>query len=198
MGRWEPNARDRLARSALELFLERGFENATAAEIAERAGLAKSTFFRHFADKAEVLFGGQDALNRLLADAILSAPAAATPIEALGAALDAAATVFGLERRTWVRQRRAIIAGNSDLRERETLKAAALTAVMADALRQRGVRDPAASLAAQLGGLAFRNTHARWVEPVEQDAQDEQEAQGFAEIGRRELAGLAAAISSLG
>jgi AcrR family transcriptional regulator len=189
MGRWEPNARERLARSALELFLERGYESTTAAEIAERAGLAKSTFFRHFADKREVLFGGQDALNHLFGDAITGAPGSATPIDAVGAALDAAATIFSPERRTWVQQRQAVIAGNSDLRERELLKGAALTAVMADALRKRGVTDPAASLAAELGSLAFRNAHARWTDPAIQ--------RDFADIARQELDGLRAATAAL-
>src|SRR5215471_5784528 len=55
MGRWEPNARGRLEQAALELFLERGFEQATVTEIARRAGLTQRTFFRYFADKREVL-----------------------------------------------------------------------------------------------------------------------------------------------
>ena len=59
MTRWEPNARGRLERAALELYGERGFEQTTVAEIAERAGLTERTFFRHFADKREVLFCGR-------------------------------------------------------------------------------------------------------------------------------------------
>ena len=69
MARWEPNARERLERAALALFTERGFDATTVAEIADRAGLTKSTFFRHFADKREVLFGGQDLLVQLFSDA---------------------------------------------------------------------------------------------------------------------------------
>ena len=60
MGRWEPNARERLVRAAIDLFTERGYDKTTVIEIAERAGLTKTTFFRHFPDKREVLFGGQD------------------------------------------------------------------------------------------------------------------------------------------
>ena len=58
MARWEPDSRGRLEQAALELYGERGFEQTTVAEIAERAGLTERTFFRHFADKREVLFGG--------------------------------------------------------------------------------------------------------------------------------------------
>jgi AcrR family transcriptional regulator len=189
MGRWEPNARERLQRSALELFLQQGYERTTAAEIAERAGLTKSTFFRHFTDKQEVLFWGQDALIRLFVDAITGAPGSVTPIDALGAALDAAATVFRPERRAWAQQRQSVIADNSDLRERELLKRAALAEAMADALRKRGVTDPTASLAAEFGSLAFRNAFARWVDPANQ--------RDFADVAHQELDGLRAATAAL-
>src|SRR5579872_6753902 len=74
MGRWEPNARGRLEQAAMELFLERGFEQATVTEIAGRAGLTQRTFFRHFADKREVLFYGQEMLRDLLVAAVADAP----------------------------------------------------------------------------------------------------------------------------
>ncbi|MFB4269207.1 TetR/AcrR family transcriptional regulator [Nonomuraea sp. GTA35] len=189
MGRWEPNARERLERAALELFVERGYDSTTAAEIAERAGLAKSSFFRHFTDKREVLFGGQDVLNRLFADAIAGAPDGATPIQALGAALEAMADVFTADRHAWAHQRQAIVTSHDDLRERELLKLAALSGRMADALRERGVPDPAASLAAELGCLAFRNAYARWADPANE--------QGFADLARRELDDLRAATATL-
>jgi AcrR family transcriptional regulator len=188
MGRWEPNAGERLRRSALELFTDRGYERTTVAEIAQHAGLTKSTFFRHFADKQEVLFG-RDEMSRLLADAITDAPGSATPIEAVLAALDAAASVFSSELRPWSRQRQAVIAGNSDLRERELLKRAAVAEAMTDALRKRGVPDPAASLAAEVGNLAFRNAYARWVEPGSE--------RDFADLARQELNGLRAATAAL-
>ena len=91
MGRWEPNARGRLEQAALELYGERGFEQTTVAEIAERAGLTERTFFRHFADKREVLFGGAGALQEFLVSTVASAPDSAAPIDAVAAALEAAA-----------------------------------------------------------------------------------------------------------
>ncbi|GAB2734091.1 TetR/AcrR family transcriptional regulator [Amycolatopsis magusensis] len=189
MGRWKPNARERLERAAMELFVQRGYESTTVAEIAERAGLTKSTFFRHFSDKREVLFG-RDELRRLFADAITGAPAAASPIEAVVAVFDALAPTFGPERRAWGKQRQAVIAGNSELRERELLKLASLAEAMTGALRDRGVPDPAASLAAELGGLAFRNAYARWVElPADED---------FAVVAREELDALKSAMTALG
>ncbi|MEU5235044.1 helix-turn-helix domain-containing protein, partial [Streptomyces anulatus] len=91
MGRWEPDARERLVRAALDLFSEQGYENTAVAQIAERAGLTKSTFFRHFRDKREVLFGGQDVLAELMTGAISGAPEEAGPLEAVEAALEATA-----------------------------------------------------------------------------------------------------------
>lgn len=78
IARWEPNAPQRLAVAALDLFAERGYENTTVLDIAQRAGLAKSAFFRHFKDKREVLFG-EDALTEQLVTAISQAPTEATP-----------------------------------------------------------------------------------------------------------------------
>jgi AcrR family transcriptional regulator len=168
MARWEPNARERLERAALALFTERGFDATTVAEIADRAGLTKSTFFRHFADKREVLFGGQDMLVQLLSDAIRTAPAAATTAECLVAALESTAVAFTPERHDLAPQRRAVIAANSELQERELLKRFRFGSAMAEALRARGADEVTARLAAEVGVLAFGTAYARWAEPDNQ------------------------------
>src|SRR5579885_3478879 len=125
MGRWEPNARGRLAEAALALFAERGFENATVAEIAERAGLTERTFFRHFADKREVLFGGADELQEAIVRAVAGAPESAAAMDVVAAGIEAAARVLQ-QRREFARRRQAIIAANAELRERELIKLASL------------------------------------------------------------------------
>ena len=168
MGRWEPNAQGRLAEAALELFLERGFEQTTVAEIAERAGLTERTFFRHFSDKREVLFGGSAGLRALMIDAVTDAPPLATPMDAVAAALEATAVVFNEERRPFARRRRAVIASNPELQERELVKLASLVADMTAALRQRGVKDSTATLAAEAGMTVFRIAFDRWVDESEQ------------------------------
>ena len=149
----------------MELFADRGYEDVTVVEIAERAGLAKRTFFRHFADKREVLFGGQDAYRKTFADAIAGVSAGATPMEAIGAALAAFAAGFTDDRRAFLAKRQAVIADNPDLRERDLLKTAALTAAMAEALVTRGVKRPTANLAAQVGALALGDAFQRWLQP---------------------------------
>jgi AcrR family transcriptional regulator len=169
MSRWEPNARGRLEQAALELYRERGFDQATVAEIAERAGLTERTFFRYFADKREVLFWGQGALTELYVGAIAAAPDSAAPVDAVAAALEAAAPVFQ-ERRELGRQRQSVISANPGLQERELLKRASLASAMAGALRKRGVTEPAASLAAEVGVIAFKTAYARWLsDPDQQD-----------------------------
>src|ERR1700726_2772046 len=90
MSRWEPNARGRLEQAALELYVERGFEQTTVAEIARRAGLTERTFFRHFADKREVLFWASAALQELIVSTLADAPDSAAPIDMVSAALQAA------------------------------------------------------------------------------------------------------------
>jgi AcrR family transcriptional regulator len=161
VGRWEPNSRGRLELAALELFAERGFEQTTVAEIASRAGLTERTFFRHYADKREVLFGGSAFLRELLVKNLLDAPADAPPLDAVAAALEAAGTALQ-ERRAYSRQRQAVINATPELQERELIKLAALAAALADALRERGVPDPAASLTAEAGIAIFKIAFVRW------------------------------------
>lgn len=164
MGRWEPNTRERLRHAALELFLERGYESTTAAEIAERAGMAKSTFFRHYTDKREVLFDGNDVLSHRCIEAINAAPADATVFDILHAGLGAIAPMFEPHQRAWQRQRSTVITRNHELRERDLLKREALTAAVTDALKQRGLPTVTAGLAAELAHLALRTAFARWLE----------------------------------
>jgi AcrR family transcriptional regulator len=162
MSRWEPNARGRLEQAALDLYRERGFDQTTVAEIAERAGLTERTFFRYFTDKREVLFWGQDRLRELYVGRIGRALQSATPIEMVAAALEAVTPLFE-DRRDIARQRQAVIASHPGLQERELLKRAALAGAMAAALRQRGVTETAASLAAEAGVIAFKTAYASWV-----------------------------------
>jgi len=165
MARWQPRARERLERAALALFVERGYDATTVNDIAERAGLTKSTFFRQFADKREVLSSGQDILIDLFRNAIAHAPPSATAVDCLAAALESAGPLFTPERHELALQRRVVVALNSELQERELLKRARLAAVIADALRERGVDDMAAHLAAEMGVLAFSTAFARWGNP---------------------------------
>jgi AcrR family transcriptional regulator len=147
----------------MELYRERGFEPTTVAEIAKRAGLTERTFFRYFADKREVLFEGAGALKELLVNAVADAPDTLAPIDAVAAALQAAGALLQ-QRRPHARQRQAIIAANPELQERELIKLSSLASALADTLRRRGVKDPAASLAAEAGIAVFKIAFQRWID----------------------------------
>jgi AcrR family transcriptional regulator len=162
MGRWEPNARGRLAQAALELYGERGFEQTTVAEIAKRAGLTERTFFRYFADKREVLFWGSAALQELLINSLNGTPESAAPIDAVAVAIEAAANEIQ-QGREFSGRRQAVIDANPELQERELIKLATLSAALADALRRRGVTEPTASLTAEAGIAVFKVAFERWI-----------------------------------
>ncbi len=165
MSRWEPDGRGRLEQAALALYGERGFDHTTVAEIAERAGVTERTFFRHFADKREVLFPPEGArrLQELLVRTVADAPASLAPIDAVAAGLEAAGAPLQ-ERRATARQRAAIIAANPELRERELIKLAAWSAALADTLQRRGLSDAAARLTAEVAIAVFRIAFDRWIE----------------------------------
>ena len=165
--RWEPNARGRLEQAALELFGERGYDQTTVEDIATRAGLTKRTFFRHFADKREVLFGGGDEFKQLFVDSLAGAPASAAPLAAIGLTLEAVGASFR-DRREFARRRQLVIAANAELQERELVKLASVAAALADTLRERGVAEPAASIAAETAVAIFRNAFERWVAAADQ------------------------------
>lgn len=191
MGRWEPNARGRLAEVALKLYAEQGFERTTVAEIAEAAGLTERTFFRHFADKREVLFYGTEMALDILTRTIAEAPASASPMGAVGAALDSFGT-FLQEDRERVRRRDALVSASTELRERELVKLDAFASAMAGALRERGTAESAAGLAAEAGMAAFKVAYARWVtaEPGRVGAADSACEQALPRLFRESLAQL--------
>jgi AcrR family transcriptional regulator len=191
MARWEPNARERLVRAAIDLFAEQGYEATTVNEIAERAGgLTKTTFFRHFSDKREVLFAGQELHSRVLAEAIEALPEPASPLEAVATALDALSETFGEDRREMGQRLRTVVEKSAELRERAAFKRSVLAEAVVGALHERGVREPSASLAADLGVRAFHGAYARWTESAD--------GRPLKEFAREEFAGLRAAISELG
>jgi AcrR family transcriptional regulator len=163
MVRWEPGARERLQAAALELFATQGFEQTTAAEIAESVGLTERTFFRHFSDKREVLFYGQEQFLQAFVAGVTAAPPGASPLEVIDAALHAASSLFPGDRRPYSRMRQAVIDQNAALQERELHKFAGVATTVAEALRARGIGEPAATLAAESGATVFGIAFAQWL-----------------------------------
>ena len=163
VSRWAPDAREHLEAAALDLFVENGYEETTVAQIADRAGLNRATFFRHFADKREVLFGGEDVLAELFAEGIKAAATDATLIECLQAALAAAGVAMTPHQRARAAQRVLVVAANSEVQERGLLKHARIAKSISTALRERGADELTARLAAEVGMLAFSIAVERWM-----------------------------------
>ncbi len=164
MSRWEPNARERLEHAALELFVEVGFAEATVPQITARAGLTTRTFFRHFADKREVLFAAEGELPALVARLVSEAPLALTPLALIERGLQTVAVTRFEGNLDYLRTRRAVIQADEGLRERELRK----TSVLADAIRQalvdRGTDELAATLTAQLTVTVLGVSVDRWLD----------------------------------
>jgi AcrR family transcriptional regulator len=187
VSRWAPNARERLEDAALDLFVENGYEETTVAQIAERAGMNRATFFRHFADKREVVFGGEDVLAGLFADAIRATPPGTTLTECLRAAVAAADAAMTPQLRATAGRRRSVVAANSELQERGLLKHARITTSITAALRERGTDELAARLGAEMGVLAFSVAFERWLK-----ASDDEPFASFADAALNDLQARAA------
>ena len=189
VARWEPDARGRLLRAALELFLEQGYDETTTQQIAERAGLTKTTLFRLFADKREILFQGQPALVSLVVSAVESAPPAATPGEVLRAAVLALCPAHTREQQVIGRQIDRLTAAHPELRERAAFKRAAITAALESALATRIGEGHLAGVLADLGIRAYYNGFASWTDLRQDDE--------LVEVVEDELAALDAVIPTV-
>jgi AcrR family transcriptional regulator len=180
MTRWQPDARGRLVQAAMELYAAHGFGQTTVAQIAERAGVTERTFFRYFTDKREMLFDGSARLQQLMVDAVAGAPADAAPLDAVGAALLALGSVFvDLDRS---RRRQLVIDSDASLQERDLIKRERLATAVTEALRARGVGEPAASLTAHAGIGVFHIAFATWIAAGN--------TRGYADIARELLGEL--------
>ncbi|AGL19041.1 TetR/AcrR family transcriptional regulator [Actinoplanes sp. N902-109] len=189
MARWQPDAHARLEEAALELFAERGYEAVSAAEIAVRAGLTKATFFRHFPDKPEVLFWGQDLLATTFRQAIADGAPDASPLELVRAAVLAVGPIFDADRHRHAATRQRLITSSPALHERAVLKRAVLAQTMTEALQARGVAAGAAELAGLAGTAAFGAAYVRWAAGPTYRA--------FTTVARRELDRIVDAAASL-
>jgi AcrR family transcriptional regulator len=188
VSRWAPDARERLEAAALDLFVENGYEETTVAQIADRAGLNRATFFRHFTDKREVLFGGEDVLVGLFGGAIRAAFPDATLTECLQAALAAAEAALTPRQRAKATQRVQVLAANTAVQERGLLKHARIAKAIDTALRERGTDELTARLTAEVGMLAFRVALERWIAPDNDEPFAAHAAAALAEFEARALA----------
>ncbi|MFI5783479.1 TetR/AcrR family transcriptional regulator [Nocardia sp. NPDC051570] len=161
MARWEGNARGRLERAALDLFTEQGYDRTTVAQIARRANLTERSFYRWFADKREVLFGGGEDFEQQLVAAIDAVPADIGALPTLLAAFTGLPEV--VRPREFLRERSAVIAANPPLQERELIKLVSVSEALTAALVRRGCDRQTARLATDVGMAVLRSATERWM-----------------------------------
>jgi AcrR family transcriptional regulator len=181
MPRWEPDARARLVQAALDLFEERGYDETTVADIAERAGLTKRTFFRYFVDKREVLFWGADADGDVFTRAILSAPRRTPALDAVALGFDAFARMLEGQGEVALRRIR-IVRASPELSERQLIKFSSISDAASRALRSRGVDGAVAELTAETAMTVFRVATSRWLEQTSHKALPEFFAETLAQL----------------
>jgi AcrR family transcriptional regulator len=164
MSRWQPDARGRLERAALELFARQGFAETTVPEITAEAGLTTRTFFRHFADKREVLFAAEAGLPPFIAQLMAEAPAELDPYDTLTHSLETvAATRFdGLL--DFLIARRAVIRSDAGLRERELRKQEVLAEAIKQGFLDRGVDEVTSALVGRMAAVVFNVSLDRWLD----------------------------------
>ncbi|PZE23574.1 TetR/AcrR family transcriptional regulator [Curtobacterium sp. MCBD17_028] len=164
MARWDPDARARLEQAALELFREQGFAATTVPQITARAGLTTRTFFRHFADKREVLFGFEDQFPAVVAELLAQAPPDLAPIALIAAGLETLAETRFQPLREYLLTHRAVVRSDERLRERELTKHAALARAVRAGFVERGEDDLSATLAAEVSGAVWWVSLDRWLD----------------------------------
>jgi AcrR family transcriptional regulator len=188
VSRWQPDARQRLERAAIELFTQQGFAATTVPQITARAGLTTRTFFRHFADKREVLFGDEEIpafATRLMAEA----PSSLDPMTLITGGLKTVAETRFEGRRDDMRERRAIIRSDEGLRERDLRKRAALRDAIRAGFVSRGTGTVSATLLAEISVTVLYVALDEWL--------DQDGDRKLAEIILDTLASLQAALASV-
>jgi AcrR family transcriptional regulator len=156
-------AREAIVDAAFALFAERGFADVTVTEIADRAEVGRTTFFRYFSDKQEVLFASEqdliDNLRALGAERPPRAPALHEALDQVRRALEMMfVAVTATPDRYWLHEQ--LVASSPELRDRRERKLLHLTEAMTDALRAQGAPPLEAALAAHLGLACYHAARA--------------------------------------
>jgi AcrR family transcriptional regulator len=170
MGRWEPNARGRLARAALVLSAEKGYDATTVAEIAAAAGVTERTFYRYFADKADAIFpDNTELLVRLSAVVTDAVDAGHNPLDAALTAVQELA-MYASQEPERTRLNAQVIPAVPALAGRELLRQRQIADAVSQALSHSGVPALDAQLAAETALGVWRVAVAEWARDAQKGA----------------------------
>lgn len=147
----------------MDLFERQGFAATTIPQIAEAAGLTTRTFFRHFADKRDVLFLRDREFPDAVGDVMTSVPLEDSGPAAVRAGL--AAACRGLEAwRRPIARRRTIVHSEPALHERELLQRHHLARAIDASLRTRGIDAPQSRTLAAVAVMCFDLAMQKWLD----------------------------------
>lgn len=181
MGDAEPGTADRLKLAAFELFVARGFADVTVTEIAERAGVSRRTFFRHYATKEDVIFAATPGFAVEMMNAVRYAPDGLEPIAYAMAGTNRLAQIFEPNRDVH-RQRGLVIAGSTMLRERQLLLELEWSHEVARIMVERGIPAVDAQLASGVGLTAFQHAYDSWLADHERTSLVQRNAEALERI----------------
>ncbi|RCG31787.1 TetR family transcriptional regulator [Sphaerisporangium album] len=164
MSRWRPDARERLQQAALDLFAEQGFAATTVPEITARAGLTTRTFFRHFADKREVLYADDAEVPAMVATMMAEAPPSAEPLALIVEGLRTVAETRFEPRKAALLARRELVRTDAGLQERDLRKRAVMSEAIREGFQARGVDPARAALLAETSVTLINVSLAEWLD----------------------------------
>jgi len=146
-GRPRASSRETLAEAACELFLEQGYDATSVADITQRAGVSRSSFFNYFASKSDVLWSGLDArIDQALESLAAHADPAAVRGILLGVVRDFAPDPLALALRN---------AAAMGLEEELVRDTGLRSARLADGVSQAARRNGIAAIPADILGAAY-------------------------------------------
>ncbi|QFG67914.1 TetR family transcriptional regulator [Ornithinimicrobium pratense] len=152
--------RARIEQVALDLFEQRGFHQTTVAQIADAAGVAQMTFFRHFASKSGVLF--DDPYDPVIAAAVAEQPSALDPLTRTARAVRTAWAGLPEPQESVVRRKVRIVAQTPSIASEMAGSNAATEASIVEVLREDGVEMLAARAAAAATMAAVTAAILEW------------------------------------
>ena len=154
-------ARARIIEAADTLFAERGFDSVSVTDIAERAEVGRTTFFRHFGDKTEVVFAKEQSVLATISDAASDAWPLTRSVDSLAGAVsaleplvirvctEATADLAAYQRHT------RLLEAHDELRARDAVKQQQISYELAKVLLAYGAPPAIATTAAQLAVACY-------------------------------------------
>jgi AcrR family transcriptional regulator len=134
--RKKQKTRETIIEVALELFVARGYEETTIAEIADAAEVSPRTIFAYFPSKEDILFCDTPDIHERLAQVLRDRPEGATALDALRDFIAGSLSTASNEEHNVALRRRIVVAGNEPLRRSQRARLAPFEQLMAETIAE--------------------------------------------------------------